>query len=63
MAIVKTRDLKNMNKKDLEKKLEELELELSKERASASIGTAKSPGKIREIRRAIARIKTIMGEK
>ncbi|MCD6381367.1 MAG: 50S ribosomal protein L29 [Candidatus Aenigmarchaeota archaeon] len=62
MALIRKQDLKSMDKKELKKKLEELQLELSKERAMASIGTAKSPGKIKEIRRTIARLKTIMGE-
>ena len=62
MALIRAKELKSMSKKDLEKKLEELELELSKERASAFVGTSKNPGKIKEIKRTIARIKTIMGE-
>jgi ribosomal protein L29 len=53
-----------MSEKDLNEKTAELRLEMSKETASAEIGgTVKSPGKIREIRRTIARIKTHRSEK
>jgi len=56
MAIIKK---KEMNEIDHEKKLLELRLELSKERANIAIGSAaQNPGKIREIRKTIARILT-----
>ena len=59
MAILKMKKIREMNQKDVEEKLRELQLELSKERASAEVGgTVKSPGRIKEIRRTIARIKT-----
>lgn len=63
MALLRTKEIRNISRNDLEKKLEELELELSKEKASAFIGTAKKPGRIKEIRRTIARIKTVIGER
>lgn len=57
MAILKSRKIREMNEKELNEKLEELRLELSKELASSEIGgTVKSPGKIKEMRRTIARI-------
>jgi len=57
MAIIKKYELKQMSKKDLEKKLDELRLELAKQKASAAVGgTVKSPGKIKQIRKTIARI-------
>jgi len=59
MAILKMKKIIEMNEKDLLEKLRELQLELAKERASAEVGgTVKSPGRIKEVRRAIARIKT-----
>ncbi len=59
MAILKPRKIKEMNEKDLAEKLKEMHLELSKEMASSEIGgSVKNPGRIREIRRTIARIKT-----
>jgi large subunit ribosomal protein L29 len=60
MAILKKSDAKKMSAKDLEKKLDDLRTELARERASIHVGAnATSPGRIREIRRTIARIKTM----
>lgn len=59
MAILKSRKIKELNEKELAEKLKELYLELSKEMASSEIGgSVKNPGRIREMRRTIARIKT-----
>lgn len=59
MAILKSKKIKEMGEKDVAEKLKELKLELSKEMASSEIGgSVKNPGRIREIRRTIARIKT-----
>lgn len=59
MAILKSRKMREMNEKELSEKMSELRLELSKEMASSEIGgSVKNPGRIREIRRTIARIKT-----
>jgi large subunit ribosomal protein L29 len=63
MAILKTKDIRKLGKEEIEKKLKELKLELAKERANIDVGsTVLSPGKIREIRRTIARIKTIQNQ-
>jgi len=49
-----------MNEKALEEKLNELRIELIKINAQISMGTVpENPGKIKEIKRTIARIKTI----
>ncbi len=57
MAILKAKKIKEMSDKERRDKLRELRLELSKERASSEIGgTVKSPGKIKELKRTIARI-------
>ena len=41
------------------KKIKEFKLELAKERSSVAIGgTVKNPGRLKEIRRTVARIKT-----
>ena len=59
MAVLKNKDIKKLDSKERDKKLEELRLELSKERAKIEIGaTVTSPGRIKEVRRAIARILT-----
>ena len=63
MAIVKMKAVRGMADKELGEKLSELRLELSKERASSEIGTVKNPGRIREIRRAVARILTEKGSR
>lgn len=58
MAIIKPKSLKEMDEKAMGEKLKELRLELSKDRASSEIGTVKNPGRIREMRRSIARVLT-----
>ena len=59
MAILKMKKIRELSEKELEERMRELKLELSKERASSEIGTVKNPGRIREIRRTIARILTL----
>lgn len=64
MAILRKKEIRNMNEKDLDKRMTELKLEIAKERANISIGaTATSPGRIRGMRKTIARINTIKKEK
>ena len=63
MAVLRPSETRKMQKKDADKRLVELKLELAKIRGNISMGaSAQSPGRIREIRRAIARIKTIETE-
>ncbi|MBI2971968.1 MAG: 50S ribosomal protein L29 [Candidatus Aenigmarchaeota archaeon] len=64
MAILTSKKARTLQQKDIDEKLRELRLELSKERAAGNVGgTVKSPGRMKEIRRTIARILTIMKEK
>jgi large subunit ribosomal protein L29 len=64
MAILKAKEIRNLDEKELEKRLKDLRLQLAKERANINVGASvTSPGKIREIRRTIARIETIKNEK
>ena len=64
MAILRKKEIRKMGEKEIEKQLKELNLELSKEKANIHIGaTVTSPGRLKEIRRTIARIKTIKSEK
>jgi large subunit ribosomal protein L29 len=64
MAILKPKEIRKLTPKDLDKRLNELQLELAKERANINIGaTVTSPGRLREICKTIARIKTIRKEK
>ncbi len=63
MAILRTDEVRNMNSSERQDELDKLRLELVRERAVASAGGApENPGRIREIRRTIARIKTIQKE-
>jgi large subunit ribosomal protein L29 len=60
MAILRKKDLRKMDERELDKNLGELRMELSKEKANIHIGASvTSPGRLKEIRRTIARIKTI----
>ncbi|OUJ18839.1 Ribosomal protein L29 [Methanonatronarchaeum thermophilum] len=63
MAILKTDEIREMAVEEREEELELLENELVSLRAQeAAGGQPENPGRIREIRRTIARIKTVMRE-
>ncbi len=63
MAILRGEEIRKMNANEQSEELDKLNQELIRERAIASAGGApESPGRIREIRRTIARIKTIQKE-
>ncbi len=63
MAILRGEEIRKMNAAEQSEELDKLKMELIRERAIASAGGApESPGRIREIRRTIARIKTIQKE-
>jgi len=54
------KELKGLNKEDLEKKYEEAKLELIKLNSQVATGTTlKNPGQIKQLKKSIARIKTI----
>jgi len=64
MAILRSKDIRKLSAKEIDEKIIELQRELAKERANIAIGASvSSPGKIREMRRTIARLKTIKAEK
>jgi large subunit ribosomal protein L29 len=64
MAILRAKDIRSMKDADLEKQLKDLRNDLLKQRAiTATGGAPESPGRIRELRRTIARILTIQKEK
>ena len=63
MAIARTRELREMSPEDLSTKLAEVRSELSKERANIAMkGVPDSPGRVRALRRTVARIFTIQNE-
>lgn len=64
MAIVKKSELKQMNEKLLNEKLVSLKKELMKINAQIAIGTTpEKPGRIKEIKKMIARINTYLRTK
>lgn len=64
MAVIKKKVLKEMTVADRGKKLAELRLELAKERAQIALGASpQNPGRVRELRRTIARLLTGVKEK
>jgi large subunit ribosomal protein L29 len=63
MAILRVGEIRNMSREERLDELDNLNNELIRERAIASAGGApENPGRIGEIRRTIARIKTINKE-
>ncbi|MEW6329788.1 MAG: 50S ribosomal protein L29 [Candidatus Micrarchaeota archaeon] len=64
MAIIKLGEMREMDSRTLEERLADLRRELNSELgAVASGGRATNPGRIRELRRTIARILTILKER
>jgi len=60
---MKFKELKKLDGQQLADQLREARLELAKERAASEIGTVKNPGRIRVVRKTIARIQTIANAK
>lgn len=64
MSILKPKEIKVISKEELEKKLKDLRLELMKANSQRATKTnPENPGKIKEIRRTIARINTQLKNK
>ncbi len=64
MTILRSKEVRKMTDKEIDKKVEELNLELSKKKAQIIVGGApENTGRIREIKKTIARILTIKKEK
>jgi large subunit ribosomal protein L29 len=61
---LKIKEIRETKPEDLNKRLSELKLELAKEMGNVRMGRAvKNPGKIKELRKAIARILTVKRER
>ena len=58
MSIMKMKKVRELQDKDLDEKLREMKMELSKDRGASEVGTVKNPGRIREVRRVISRMMT-----
>jgi len=59
---VRAKDIRKMSHEEMSKLLRETRLELVTLRYKASVGTLTNPGRLRELRRNIARILTVMRE-
>jgi large subunit ribosomal protein L29 len=60
MAVLRSKEIRALNEKDYESKMTEIRKELMKLRAQKSAGsTPENPGRIRALRRTIARMLTI----
>ncbi|PSP30748.1 50S ribosomal protein L29 [Halobacteriales archaeon QH_10_67_22] len=63
MTVLHPEEIRDMTAAERESELEDLETELLNERAvKAAGGAPENPGRIKEIRKAVARIKTIQRE-
>jgi large subunit ribosomal protein L29 len=64
MAIFKIDEIRNMSEEEIAEELRKLESDLVRERGIVVAGGApEKPGRIREIRKTIARIKTVQRER
>ena len=64
MAIFKIGEIRNMSGEEVAEELRKLQSELVRERGIVTAGGApEKPGRIKDIRRTIARIKTVQREK
>jgi len=63
MSIFRIDEIRKMSEKERKGELESLRMDLMRERGIIATGGApENPGRVREIRRTIARIKTVEGE-
>lgn len=64
MAIFKIDEIRNMNEEEIAEELRKLESDLVRERGIVTAGGApEKPGRIRDIRKTIARINTVKKER
>ena len=64
MAILKTYEIDEMEIEEIQEKLKELKVEYSKlVSESSAAGVCENPGKLKELKRTIARVLTILNEK
>lgn len=63
MAILRSNEIRDMSIEEMEAELAELRSELARERSVAAAGgSLDNPGRVKELRRTIARVLTIMKE-
>ncbi|MFT4868511.1 MAG: large subunit ribosomal protein L29 [Colwellia polaris] len=63
MAILRTEEIREMDKEELKDQMTDLKQELVEERGQIEVGGfSENPGRIKEMKRTIARIKTVLNE-
>jgi len=63
MPILRTKEIRELSPEDREKKLKELRAELSRLKTTIRAGgSIENPTRVREVKRTIARIMTVIGE-
>ena len=63
MAILKADEIRNMNESELREKMSDLKKEIVEESGQIETGGfADNPGRIKEMKKTIARIKTVLNE-
>jgi len=63
MVILRSKEIRDMDLEDIQKKLDELRAEYARNISkSAAARVYENPGKIKELKRTIARVMTIMNE-
>ncbi|HIS90610.1 MAG TPA: 50S ribosomal protein L29 [Candidatus Faecisoma merdavium] len=60
---MKTKDIREMSTEDLNKKIEEYKEELFNLRFSQATGNLEKPSRIKELRKLVAKMKTIIRER
>lgn len=64
MAILKTSEIRDMDGDELDEKMNDLQKELVEERGQIEVGGfAENPGRIKEMKKTIARIKTVLNQR
>jgi len=64
MAILRTEDIREMSEKELKEKMRDMKTEIMEERGQIETGGfADNPGRIGEMKKTIARIKTVLNER
>jgi large subunit ribosomal protein L29 len=64
MVILRSKEIRDMGIDEIQKKLDELKAEYAKNVSkSSAAGVYDNPGKIKELKKTIARVLTIMNEK
>ena len=62
MAILRKAEIRKMSREDMDKKLEDLRKELMRLNTQRTQSSLEKPGRVKEVRRTIARILTIRKE-